>query len=219
MTEIIEKDRLIEQVIEKHRNFLETFNTEFSELDGKLNSFKQQSDALKKQIETTVSRIEVLNEKYHLLFYQAKKQREDIYNEIIEKMRVARSENLQDAVRSGSRVEDQEKRLQNSKNIDDEERMIVELKKQFYDIESAARKAGLIITFKGIIDKLNEANMAHKELLSLQSKPEENNAASKEQDKQINEIEQRHSWLKHRLDSHNNALAYWEKQKGGINVA
>ena len=219
MTEIIQKDRLIEQVIEKHRSFLETFNTEFSELDGKLNSFKQQSDALKKQMETTVSRIEVLNEKYHLLFYQAKKQREDIYNEIIEKMRVARSENLQDAVRSGSRVEDHEKRLQNSKNIDDEERMIVELKKQFYEIESAARKAGLIITFKGIIDKLNEANMAHKELLSLQSKPEENNAASREQDKQIGEIEQRHGWLKHRLDSHNNALMYWEKQKGGINVA
>ncbi len=215
MTEIIENSRLIELVLEKHMRLLDTFNNEFSELDGRLDAIKQQSDAIKKEIETIESRIAVLTEKYHLLFYQAKKQREESFNSMLEKMRQGKAANLRDAVRLGTRVEEFEKRLQDSKNIEDEEKIIVELKKLFYDIESAARKAGIIITLKGIIEKLNEANASHKELLSLQNKPKDHTAAAREQDKQIGELEGRHNWLKHRIDSHKNALEYWEKQKGG----
>ncbi|MDP2844869.1 MAG: hypothetical protein Q8N79_02190 [Candidatus Methanoperedens sp.] len=218
MTEIIETNRLIEMVIEKHNRFLGTFNSEFSELETKLKAIKQQSDAIKKELETTETRITVLNEKYYLLFHQAKKQREELFNSALEKMRAGKASNTQDIMRIGNRIEEFERKLQNSKNIEDEERMIVEIKKLLYDFESGARKAGIIITSKGIVDILNEANSSHKELISLQNKPKQDTVSAREYDTQIGETEGRFDWLKRRIESHNKALAYWEKQKGGINL-
>ncbi|MCZ7399125.1 MAG: hypothetical protein O8C62_05495 [Candidatus Methanoperedens sp.] len=215
MIEIIESNRLIEQVIEKHSGFLKTFNSEFSELDSKLAASKQQSVAIKKEIGTTEARITVLNEKYYLFFHQAKKLREELFGKVIEKMRPAKAPNINDIMRISGKIDEFEKRLQNSKNIEDEERIIVEIKKLLYDFESQARKAGLIVTGKGVVDILNEANSSHKELISLQNKPKQDTGA-RDADKQINEIEGRHNWLKRRIESHNNAVSYWEKQKGGI---
>ncbi len=215
MIEIIESNRLIEQVIEKHNGFLKTFNSEFSELDSKLTASKQQSMAIKKEIGETEARITVLNEKYYLLFHQAKKLREELFGKVIEKMRSAKVPNINDIMRISGKIDGFEKRLQNSKNIEDEEKIIVEIKKLLYDFESEARKAGLIVTGKGVVDILNEANSSHKELIVLQNKPKQDTGA-RDVDKQINEIEGRHNWLKRRIESHNNAVAYWEKQKGGI---
>jgi chromosome segregation ATPase len=215
MIEIIESNRLIEQVIEKHSGFLKTFNSEFSELDSKLAASKQQSQAIKKEIGTTEARITVLNEKYYLVFHQAKKLREELFGKVIEKMRPAKAANIHDIMRISGKIDEFEKRLQNSKNIEDEERIIVEIKKLLYDFESEARKAGLIVTGKGVVDILNEANSSHKELISLQNKPKQDTGA-RDVDNQINETEGRHNWLKRRIESHNNAVAYWEKQKGGI---
>ena len=219
MTDNIESSRLIEMVIDKHNRFLETFNSEFKEIENKLNLIKQQSDAIKKEQETTETRIAVLNEKYHLLFHRAKKQREDLFNSALEKMRAGRAPNTPDITRLGARIVEFENKLQNSKNIEDEERMIVEIKKLFYDFESGTRKAGLVITTRGIADLFNEANSSHKELISLQNKPKQDTVSAREHDTQIRETEGRFDWLKRRIESHNKALAYWEKQKGGIELA
>ncbi|GFO96258.1 hypothetical protein ig2599ANME_0447 [groundwater metagenome] len=216
MIEIIDGSRLIELVIEKHKKLLDTYGSEFSELDSKFNALKQQSDAVKKEIESTGSRIEVLTEKYHLLFYQAKKQREGTLNAFFEKMRKAGATNLNDLQRLGSRIEEYEKKLQNSKHIEDEEKSITEIKNLLYELGSAGKKAGIMIALDGIIDKLNDANSSHKELLSLQDKPKQHAESSKDFDQQKGDIEGRYNWLKHRIESHNNALAHWEKEKGGI---
>jgi chromosome segregation ATPase len=218
MIEAIDGKRLIEQVINKHNRFLDTFKSEFSEFDSRLNAVRQQSDMIKKEIETIDSRIAVLTEKYHLLFHQAKKQREELFTQVTGKMRADRVANTQSTMRLGSRIEEFEKKLQTSKNIDDEEKIIAELKKLFYELESAAGKAGVTITCRGIVDKLNEANSSHKELLSLQGKPKELAASAQEYNKQQSEIDGRYNWLKHRIESHTIALDYWERQKGGIKV-
>jgi uncharacterized coiled-coil DUF342 family protein len=216
MIEIIDSSRLIELVIEKHNKLLGTYSCEFSEIESKFNTLKQQSDAVKKEIDSMGSRIEVLNEKYHLLFYQAKKQREDTLNELLEKMRHSKAANMQDVMRFIGRIEELEKKLQTSKHIEDEEKSIVELKKLLYEIESAGKEAGIMITCKGIIDKLNDANSSHRELLSLQDKPKQHAESLSDYDRQKNEVEVRFNWLKHRIESHNNALAHWEKQRGLI---
>ncbi len=218
MTEIVDSNKLIELVIEKHKKLFDTYNSEFSDMNSKLNAIKQQSDAIKKEIETTETRIQVLNEKYHLLFHQAKKMREDISGALLEKMRAAKAANIQDTITHGNKLDEFEKRLQNSKNIEDEERIIVEIKKLFYELESAARKAGITVSFNTVIDKLNEGNTSHKELLALENKPKLYADSAKDQGRQMEEIEGRHNWLKHRIESHSNALAYWEKQKGGIKI-
>jgi len=215
MIEIIDSNRLMELVIEKHKKLLDTYGGEFSELESKFNELRQQADAIKKEMDSTGSRIEVLNEKYHLLFYQAKKQREETLNELFEKMQKAKIPDLLDLQRLSGRIEEYEKKLQNSKHIEDEEKSIAEIKKLLYEIESAGRKVGIMITCKGVIDKLNEANSSHRELLSLQDKPKQNAESFSEYDRQKNEVEVRFNWLKHRIESHNNALAHWDKQKVG----
>ncbi len=210
MSEIIESGRLIELVIEKHNRFLGTFNSEFSEVESKLNAVRQQSDAAKKEMEAAETKITVLNEKYHLVFHQAKKQREELFKEVLGRMQG--NAGIQDVKRLESRIAEFEKKLQSSKNVEDEEKIIVEIKKLLYDFESSAKKAGITAACKGIVDRLNEANSSHKELLSLQNRPKQD---APSYDKQIKEVEARHSWLKRRIESHNNAVAYWEKQKGG----
>jgi len=211
----MDRNRLIELVLEKHKKLLETYGSEFSEIESKFNMLKLQSEAVKKEIESIGSRIEVLNEKYHLLFYQAKKQREDTINELLEKMRHSKAANLQEVMRFTGRIEEFEKKLQNSKHIEDEEKSIGEIKKLLYEIELAGKKNGIIITSKGIIDKLNDANSSHRELLSLHDKPKQHIESVSDYDRQKNEVEVRFNWLKHRIESHNNALAHWEKQRAG----
>lgn len=218
MTETIDNNKLMDLVIEKHNKFLGIFRDEFSELEGKLNAIRKQTDSLKKEIETNESRITVLNEKYFLFFHQAKKQRDELFNNVLGKMHEIKASNIPDIIRLSGRIEEYEKKLQNSKNIDDEEKAIEQVKKLLYDFESEAKKAGMIITSKAIIDKLSEANASHKEFLSIQNKPKQDAGSAKEFEKQIGEIEGRHNWLKRRIESHTNALAYWEKQKGGIKV-
>ena len=218
MTEIIDNNKLMDLVIEKHNKFLGIFTGEFSEIENKLNALKKQIDDLKKEMETNETRVTVLNEKYFLFFHQAKKQRDELFNNVLEKMREVKAPNIHDISRLSGRIEEYEKKLQNTKNIDDEDKAIGEIKKLLYDFEAGARKAGIIVTSKAITDKLNEANESHKELISIQSKPRQDSSSAKEFDKQIGEIEGRHDWLKRRIESHTNALAYWEKQKGGIKV-
>ncbi len=215
MTGIIDSNKLVELVLEKHKKFLEVFKSEFSEIDMKLNSLKQQSDSTRKEMEIIESKIAVLTEKYHLLFHQAKKQREDIFIQAIDKMQAG---NIQDTMRMENKITELEKKLQISKNIQDEERIIDEIKGLLNAFESAAKERGIIITCSGVTDRLNEANSSHRELLSLQDKPKEHTASASEYNKQITEFEGRHNWLKHRIESHSNALAYWEKQKEGIKV-
>jgi len=216
MIEIMDSSRLIELVIEKHKKLLDTYSSEFSELDSKLNALRQQSDSVKKEIEFTGTRIEVLTEKYHLLFYQAKKLREETLNAFFDNMRKAGAANLNDLQRLGSRIEELEKKLQTSKHIEDEEKSIAEIKNLLYELASTGKKAGIIIAFDGIIDKLHEANASHRELLSLQNKPKQQTESSKDVEQQKDDIEGRHNWLKHRIESHNNALVHWEKEKGGV---
>lgn len=217
MTEIIDNNTLTDLVIEKHNKFLGAFKGEFSELENKLNAIKKQTDDLKKEIETNESKINVLNEKYFLLFHQAKKQRDELFNSVLEKMHEVKAPN-HEVVRLSSRIEEYEKKLQNSRNIGDEEKAIGEVKKLLYDFESEARKAGISVTSKAIIDTLNEANGSHKELISIQNKPKQDSSSAKLLDQQIGEVEGRHNWLKRRIESHTNALTYWEKQKGGIKI-
>ncbi len=218
MTEIIDNNTLMDLVIEKHNKFLGAFKDEFSELENKLNAIKKQTEDLKKEIETNESKINVLNEKYFLFFHQAKKQREELSNNVLDKMREIKAPNAHDIVRLCGRIEEFEKKLLNSRNIDDEDRDIAEVRKLLYDFENEARKAGIIVTSRAVIDKLNEANESHKELISIQNKPKNDAACANEFDKQTGEIEGRHNWLRRRIESHTNALAYWDKQKGGIKV-
>lgn len=218
MTEIMDNNKLMELVIEKHNKFLEAFKKEFSELENKLNAVQKQTDDLKKEIEMNEARINVLDEKYFLFFHQAKKQREELFKNVLDKIRELNSPAIHEITRLSGRIEEFERKLQNSRNIEDEEKAISEVKKLLYDFETEARKAGISVVSKPIMDKLTEANEFHRELISIRDKPKEDTASSREFEKQTGEIEARHNWLKRRIESHTGALSYWEKQKGGIKV-
>ncbi|MFU8766438.1 MAG: hypothetical protein ACNA7I_02010 [Candidatus Methanoperedens sp.] len=216
MTGILDSGKLIELVIEKHNNFLCTFNSEFSELDGKLNSLKKESDGAKQELEKNETKILVLNEKYHLLFHQAKKQREELFSSVIDNMRTTGAPGIHDIKRKGERIDVLENKLQTTKNIEDEDKIIAELTGLLGDIGQAAASAGIAATFGGVVDILDEANASHKEMLAISGIPEKHAGAISELDKQINELEGRCNWLKNRVESHRNALSHWQTQKGGI---
>lgn len=218
MSDMIESSRLIELVIEKHCRFLETYNAEFSELEARIALAKQQEDENKKEMETAETKINVLNEKYHLLFYQAKKQRGELFAAVVDKLRSSKAANLHDITRLQFRIEESEKKLQNTKSIDDEEKIIAEMKKLLSDFEAYSRKAGISVSCSGIVDILNDANTSHRELLFLHNNPKQHAEQAKDYEKWSKENDARHSWLKHRIESHRSALAYWEKEKGGVKV-
>lgn len=216
MTGILDGGKLIELVIEKHYNFLCTFNSEFSELDGKLNSLKKESDGAKQELEKNETKILVLNEKYHLLFYQAKKQREELFSSVIDNMRTTGASGIHDIKRKGERIAVLENKLQTTKNIGDEDKIIAEIKGILVDFGHAVESAGITAAYSGVVDILNEANSSHKEMLAISGIPEKHAGAISELDKQINELEGRCNWLKNRIESHRNALSHWQTQKGGI---
>ncbi len=217
MTEISESSKLIDLVIEKHKRFLEAFNLEFKDVQSSMNSIKQQVETQKKETEAKASKMEVLKEKFHLLFHQAKKQREEVVNQVVEKMKLNKSPELKDASHLWSAIGDFEKKLQTSKNIADEEKTVMEIKKLLIDFEALARKTGIIVSVKNIMEKLDEAISSHRELLTINEAPQQE-TDPKESEKQIGETEGRYNWLKHRIESHSKALSYWENAKGGITV-
>ena len=216
MTGIIESGKLIELVIEKHNHFLGTFNSEFSEVGGKLNSLKTESDTSKQELEKTETKILVLNEKYHLLFHQAKKQREELFNSVIDNMRASGASGIHDINRIGERIAALETKLQTTKNIEDEDKTIAEFTKLLGDFGQVTASAGITAAFSGVVDKLEEANTSHKEMLAISGMPEKYTGAVRDFDTQINELEGRYNWLKNRIESHGKALAHWQTQKDVI---
>ncbi len=217
MTEITESSKLIDLVIEKHKRYLEAFSLEFKDVESRMNSIKQQLDTQKKETETKASKMEVLKEKFHLLFHQAKKQREEAVNQVVEKMKTNKSPELKAVSHLWSAISDLETKLQMSNNIAEEEKIVTEIKKLLTDFESLARKTGIIVSVRNIMEKLDEAISSHRELLTFNEVPEQE-TDPKESEKQVGETEGRYNWLKHRIESHGKALSYWENAKGGMNV-
>src|SRR5512139_1082613 len=99
MTEISDSSKLIDLVIEKHKRFLEAFSLEFNDVESRMNSIKQLVETQRKEAEMKASKMEVLKEKFHLLFHQAKKQREEVVNQVVEKMKANKSPELKEASR------------------------------------------------------------------------------------------------------------------------
>jgi hypothetical protein len=217
MTEISESSKMIDLVIEKHKRFLEAFNLEYKDVETRMISIKQQVETQKKETEAQTSKMEVLKEKFHLLFHQAKKQREEVVNQVVEKMKLNKSPELKDASHLWGAIGDFEKKLQTSNSIADEEKTVMEIKKLLIDFEALAKKTGIIVSVKNIMDKLDEAISSHRELLAMNEAPKQE-TDTKESEKQIGETEGRYNWLKHRIESHGKALAYWENAKGGISI-
>lgn len=218
MTEISDSSKLIDLVIEKHKRFLEAFSLEFNDVESRMNSIKQLVETQRKEAEIKASKMEVLKEKFHLLFHQAKKQREEVVNQVVEKMKANKSPELKEASRLWSIIGDFEKKLQASNNIADEEKIVTEIKKLLIDFESLSGKTGIIVSVKNIMEKLDEAISSHRELLAINEAPKQETDPNESQ-RQISETEGRYNWLKHRIESHSKALSYWENTKGGMNVS
>lgn len=218
MTGILDKEQLIEIIIEKHNQFIETYNNEYTGLGKDLDTSKNQLDEVKKEMSKTEEKIMVLNEKYHLLFHQAKKQREEIFRSVLARMQKNDASGVPGIMRLENRLQEIEKKLQTSKNIEEEEKMIMEIKEILSDFGSSAGSGDFNVSCDIVKNKITEANSAHKELLGIAGIPDQQVTKIKEHDTDIKEKEGRYNWLEHRIESHNNALAYWEKQKGEIKV-
>jgi len=188
MTEVFDKDKLIELVIQKHVEFLKKFNNEYLELENRQNALRNELNKLKQEKIEYEKKLMIFSEKYHICYHQAKKLRKESFD--------------------SNKIEDLEDKIQISNNIQEEEKMV----EKIIDLLNDSFEKSI---YDSIVGKLKEGLSIHKELLTIKSLPKNYSKSIEKIEKELIKNEKRSDWLKNRIESHNNAHEYWKKKGMG----
>lgn len=191
---LLDREDLIDAVILKHNRMLEKYNSEFEELDIRFSSYTQGIEDSKKKHEDLLERIDVLKEKRQQLYHQA---------EIT----------LEKLTDSGMQQKDVNTILENMAKAKllsslDEEKVVVES-----ILSALSSGGGLSDNLVPIKLKMEEAIDSHKEVVSATSLENDLTENQKLYQEELSKAKPRHSWLEKRIQSHKEALTYWESLK------
>jgi chromosome segregation ATPase len=206
---ILDDTELISHVIGKHEKFIQEYSDELKGLEDKLNNNHTEFQRIKKELETLETRIVVLTEKRHQLYHQAKKLRVQLFEAIVNREQTQHLEN---------ELQQIENRLQNSNMSSiDEYGYIDRLNSLLKENVSPLLEdnASSQMTMSSIIDILEMAKTARKELDDVESSPTSYKNESNLVKKEFEEKEARVEWLNRRMKLHKEAMKYWEKMKTG----
>jgi len=191
---LYDREGLIDAVILKHNRMLEKYNFEFEELDTRFSSYSQGIDDSKKKHEELLERIDVLKEKRQQLYHQAEMMLDKLTESGMQQKDV---NTIRDNIAKA--------KLLSPVN---EEKAIVD---SIMSVLSIGETSESKLSIKS---KIEEAVTSHEELRAasgLECGLIEN---QKLQEDELNKAKPRHSWLEKRIQSHKEALNYWEKLKG-----
>ena len=191
---LYDREGLIDAVILKHNRMLEKYNFEFEELDIRFSSYSQGIDDSKKKHEELLERIDVLKEKRQQLYHQAEMMLDKLTESGMQQKDV---NTIRDNIAKA--------KLLSPVN---EEKAIVD---SIMSVLSIGETSESKLSIKS---KIEEAVTSHEELRAasgLECGLIEN---QKLQEDELNKAKPRHSWLEKRIQSHKEALNYWEKLKG-----
>jgi len=191
---LYDREGLIDAVILKHNRMLEKYNFEFEELDTRFSSYSQGIDDSKKKHEELLERIDVLKEKRQQLYHQAEMMLDKLTESGMQQKDV---NTIRDNIAKA--------KLLSPVN---EEKAIVD---SIMSVLSIGETSESKLSIKS---KIEEAVTSHEELRAasgLECGLMEN---QKLQEDELNKAKPRHSWLEKRIQSHKEALNYWEKLKG-----
>lgn len=195
-----DRNELIGKVIEKHRKLLDEYGAQFSEIDSKVRSANERITSSKEKKEYVATRSEVLAEKRQLFYHQAEKVLDEIESSYGSEVAILKE------LRA---ISEDFPKLKSSLSPEDEKKHVDSIFANLSVVNSSLPEiGGPIDSFKA---RINDAMAANIELSSLKSPDEDLDKSRENAEKEVGELEQKHKWLENRINSHKEALAYWEK--------
>lgn len=200
---ILDRNELVRNVITKHKRLLEEYNREFSGLEEKVKTLKEQIESSKKDKEDVLSRIELLKEKRQQLYHQAENILEEMFDEIDEKL-------LDNKLMHG--VKDDITKVKRAFDIDEEKKVVEELLSK---LNGMGNQEDIQKAVNQISTRVNEAISSSTELAGINGTENNFESTLQKAKEELKEITPRHGWLQNRIKSHNEALQYWENPPSG----
>jgi len=207
---LLDDNELLSIVIEKHNRFMGEYNSELKDLEENIGSGRSEYNRVSKELEALETRLVVLKEKRHQLYFQAGKLRLKLLDTISDREEIQHLE---------SEIGNIENKLQNANLSSSEEYGYIDsigsLLKEIIDIVPANDMAQQA-TISSILDILETAKAARNELDEMLDAPDEHRKESIALKQEVEDQEARLTWLKRRVGLHKDALGYWENVgKGG----
>jgi len=215
---------LVNAVIAKHKQFLETYKGEFADIDSNVSKLEESSSEEKRERDEINERVAELKEKRQLLYHQMKQSRIEMFDLININRDVRKNE--QEMAQLQKEIEALDWRLQTTVMGIRKEREIVEkIKKLSAQIEvvddvGPADETGERIKQLStqIKEMTEEADGCHNELVFIADKSQEHHGSFVEYAEQLKGTRGRHIWLQSRIKSHEGAVSYWEGKQGAMQV-
>lgn len=210
---LLDDNELLSIVIEKHNRFMGEYSSELKDLEEKIVTGRVEYNRVSKELEALETRLVVLKEKCHQLYFQAGKLRLRLLGTMNDRDKTQHLE---------SEIENIENKLQNANLSSREEygyidrirELLKEIIANVPDSDAAAQQA----TISSIFDILDTAKAARNELDEMLNAPDEHIKESIVLKQEVEDQEARSAWLKRRIGLHKEALGYWQDvEAGGIN--
>ena len=203
-------NELVSIVIEKHNRFMGEYISELNDLEEKTGSGRFEYNRVTKELEALETRLVVLKEKRHQLYYQAGKLRLKLLATISDREKIQHLE---------SQIGNLENKLQNANISSGEEYgyidrirlLLKEIIDNVPDINMAQQA-----TVSSILDILETAKAARSELDEMLNAPDEHRKESIALKQEVEDQEARLAWLKRRIDLHKEAHGYWGNVGTGV---
>ncbi len=201
---LLDDSELLSIVIEKHNHFMGEYSSELNDLEEKIGAGRFEYNRVTKELEALETRLVVLKEKRHQLYFQAGKLRLKLLENISDKGKIQHLE---------SEIGNLESKLQNANLSSSEEYGYIDriksLLKEIIDNvpdNEMAQQA----TVSSILDILETAKAARGELDEILNAPDEHRKESIALKQEVEDQEARSAWLKRRIGLHKEAQGYWE---------
>ena len=201
---LLDDSELLSIVIEKHSQFMGEYSSELKDLEEKIGSGRFEYNRVSKELEALETRLVVLKEKRHQLYYQAGKLRLRLLETISDKEKIQHL---------GSEIGNIENKLQNANLSSSEEYGYIDsIRSLLNEIMDNVPDNDMVqqATVSSILDILETAKAARSELDEMLNAPDEHRKESIALKQEVEDQEARLAWLKRRTAIHKEALGYWE---------
>ncbi len=206
---LLDDSELLSIVIEKHNRFMGEYSSELKDLEEKIGSGRFEYNRVSKELEALETRLVVLKEKRHQLYYQAGKLRLKLLETISDKEKIQHL---------GSEIGNIENKLQNANLSSSEEYGYIDsIRSLLKEIIETVPDNDMVqqATISSILDILDTAKAARSELDEMLNAPDDHRKESIVLKQEVEDKEARLVWLKRRTALHKEALGYWENVRLG----
>jgi uncharacterized coiled-coil DUF342 family protein len=195
-----DRKELIEAVVQKHKKYIDEYTTEFNELGSKIKELQDNIDSSNKNRTEVMEKIEILAEKRQLFYHQAEKMLDELDESL----------SNSDFSHDKSLIMEKLAKVKGSLSPEEEQKHIDSI---LQDISALGLKASGINDRIAVISGRVKDALGYKlEMNSIDSSEETFNSNISSYEEGLKEFEPRYKWLENRINSHKEAVIYWEKQ-------